>query len=94
MRLNDKLAEENTRFCHTRSGEEEITKYNAIMNSNISILRLWISIFSRETVIIPRAYNVYYSECGFHSAIGTPVCILTIEENDIKRRINEFKRKS
>ena len=75
MRLSDKWVEEDTRFGHTCSGEEEITKYNAIMNSNISILRLWISIFSRETVIIPRAYNVYYSECGFHSAIGTPVCI-------------------
>ena len=52
MRLSDKLVEEDTRFGHTCSGEEEITKYNAIMNSNISILRLWISIFSRETVII------------------------------------------
>lgn len=54
---------------------DSITKYNEILNSDLSILGLWISIFGNDIVIKPRANNIYYADCGFHNADDFPVLI-------------------
>ena len=49
-----------------------------ILHSDISILRIWISIMlsnNQELKIKPRANNIYYSDCCFHNAGDLPVCI-------------------
>ncbi len=49
-----------------------------ILHSDISILRIWISIMlstNKELKIKPRANNIYYSDCCLHNADNLPVCI-------------------
>ena len=52
-----------------------IDKYNKIMESNLSMLKLWISIAGENINIKPRANNIFYSDCIFHRATDLPVCI-------------------
>ncbi len=55
--------------------QQYIDKYDKIMESNLSILKLWVSIAGESIDIKPRANNIFYSDCIFHAADDLPVCI-------------------
>lgn len=77
MSLQDAIYDE-------RDNYSDFIKYDCeemieeILHSDISILRIWISIMlsnNQELKIKPRANNIYYSDCCFHNAGDLPVCI-------------------
>ena len=55
--------------------EIQINKYKEIMESDFSILRVWVSLFGEDMLIKPRPYNIFYSNCALHYAKDIPVCI-------------------
>jgi len=55
--------------------KEYIKKHVEIMESNLSILRVWLSLFGEKYIIKPRANNIYYAKCPHHNADDIPVCI-------------------
>lgn len=76
---------EEYEYAHRWLSTKELEdKYDEILESNISILRTWISLSKIETTlstkvdlsrIYPRINNHFYTKCMFHYPIDTPVCI-------------------
>lgn len=53
-----------------------LEKYYQVLDSDLSILKIWISLFDNNDLLIhPRAGNVFYCDCPFHKAEDLPVCI-------------------
>ncbi|MDD3453175.1 MAG: CHC2 zinc finger domain-containing protein [Bacilli bacterium] len=65
---------EELMFLDLKNKQSE-EKYDRIMNSNISILKIWISLFGEDIIIKPRANNIFYSKCQFHNNNDISVCI-------------------
>lgn len=55
--------------------KEYIEKQDCIMVSDLSILRIWLSLLGEDIIVKPRANNIFYSECCFHNTDDIPVCI-------------------
>lgn len=54
---------------------ETNTKYYKILESDLSILGIWISLFGKDIMIKTRSNNIFYSDCPMHNAEDIPVCI-------------------
>lgn len=56
--------------------EEDTEKYWGIINSDLSILRVWISLFDNDSFMIKvRSNNIFYCDCPFHKSTSFPLCI-------------------
>ena len=77
MGLLDAIHDENDDYTdYIRYEYDE--KRDRILRSNISILRIWVSIMlsnNEKLKIKPRANDIYYSNCCFHNATDLPLCI-------------------
>lgn len=54
---------------------DDFYKLDCILNSDLSILRIWISLRGEDTIIKTRPDKIFYSDCCFHKAQDIPVCI-------------------
>lgn len=73
MDVMTSVRDEQYWFCYDETEE----KYEKIINSDLSILRMWVSLIDNDNLVIkPRAGNIFYSNlCPSHKASDFPVCI-------------------
>lgn len=55
--------------------DELYDKYLDVLMSDLSILKIWISLFGEDATIKTRSNNTFYSDCFMHRAHDIPVCI-------------------
>lgn len=61
--------------------DELYDKYLNILMSDLSILKIWISLLGENTIIKTRSNNTFYSDCFMHRASDIPVCIKEQEKS-------------
>lgn len=73
MNVKESLYDEQDWFYD----DEDLEKREEVINSDLSILRIWVSLFENNGLVIkPRADNIFYSnKCPYHKASDYPVCI-------------------
>lgn len=56
--------------------DEKYDKYDKIIDSNLSLLRIWISLLDNDNFTMKiRSNNIFYCDCPFHKAEDLPICI-------------------
>jgi len=55
--------------------EDSYDKAVEIMNSDLSILKMWIGLYGHDITIKPRANNIYYCKCHLHNDDVLAVCL-------------------
>lgn len=55
--------------------DEVYNKYIDTLMSDLSILKIWISLLGEDTTIKTRPNNTFYCDCFIHHAHDIPVCI-------------------
>lgn len=55
--------------------DELYDKYLDVLMSDLSILKIWISLLGEDTIIKTRPNNTFYCGCFMHRADDIPVCV-------------------
>ena len=75
MKTND-IIDDELRYLTVDSSDKDINiKLAEIMNSNISFLRILISILGEDTIVEVRPNKIFYLNCVFHKTEDMPLYI-------------------